>query len=429
MKKIVSLLLIISVFISSFAFFDINTSAAENKTLIQFLVEKAKDYRKVVDISSYVRANNWKLDDIKLQLRYFYLSEPELFFVDREIAIQYSSDFSKVLLNLDYIYSESQAEKMLNKMKKAALKAVEGITDDMTSVEKALVVHDYIILNCAYDHKEEKFTAYDCLVNKSAVCQGYSLAFMYVMRDILGFDCTVAFSDTQNHSWNVIKIGKSWYHVDLTSDDPAFTAYGGQSYDCGGEVLHQNFLLSDDGAYKSSPLHRDWYALDVVKANNTKYDNAFWRKSSSAMFRVDGIWYYSYLDDTSPGLDYDGTSKKVYTKICTYDPETGKRKVIKKVESRWTVYRDSNTGKKLNGEHWYTKSFLKLVCINDDIYYNTSDAVYRIDTETGKNKRVYTLKKDNMQIFSMVPYDGARFRLVYKKDLSYLNKYITIKIS
>ena len=429
MKKIVLLFLTFSLFISSFTFFDINSSAAENKTFMEFLVDRAKNYRNDVDVSAYVYENNWDLEDLKLQLRYFYLSEPELFFVDREMGIQYSKDFSKVILNLEYVYSESETEKMMKKMKKAALKAVEGITDDMTSAEKVLTVHDYIILNCSYDHEEKNFSAYDCLVSKSAVCQGYSLAFMYIMRDILGYDCTVVFTDTQNHSWNAIRLGKSWYHVDLTADDPTFTAYGGKSYDGGGEVLHENFLLSDEGIYKSSPLHRDWYALDVVDASNTKYDNYFWRKSSSAMFKIDGLWYYSVVDEASPGMNYNGGSNKIYTKVCTYDPETGKRKILKKVESIWKVYRDSKTGEKLYGEYWYTKSFLKLVCINDDIYYNTSGAVYRIDTETGKIKRVYTLKKDNMQIFSLVPYGSTRFRLVYKKDISYLNKYITIKIS
>ncbi len=430
MKKIISLILTLSVILSGIAVFDVRSYAAEEQTLMEFLIDRTRKFKTEVDISSYVLANDWDLDDIKLQLRYFYLSEPELFYVEREIGIQYSKDLSKVVLCFEYLYTKDEAEKMTAEMKKAALKAVQGITDDMTSAEKALVVHDYIILNCAYDHNEKNYSAYDCLVNKSAVCQGYSLAFVYVMRDILGFDCTVVFTDVQNHSWNAIKIGKSWYHVDLTSDDPTFTAYGGTSYDNGGEVLHQNFLLSDKGIYNSSPLHRNWYALDVVTATNEKFDNFFWRKSSSAMFKVNGLWYYSVVDESSPGLNYDGSGgHDIYTKICTYDPQTGKKKLIKKVNSLWNVYRDYKTGEALDGESWYTKTFVKLVCVNGNIYYNTADSVYRINTETGKIKRVYTLKKDNAQIFSLVPYGSSRFRIVYKKDLSYLNKYITIKIS
>ncbi len=428
MKKIISIILTFSILIGCLNFSSIRTKAADEQTFTEFLMEQVEEFNTRIDISSFVIENDWDLEDIKLQLRYFYLSEPGLFFVDREFAIQYAKDFSKVVLTLKYIYSRSEAEEMMAEMKKAGLKAIKGITEDMSDVEKALYVHDYIILNCSYDHKEENYSAYDCLVNKTAVCQGYSLAFMYVMRDLLDFECTVVFTDTQNHSWNALKIGKSWYHVDLTADDPTFTTYSGKSYDGGGEVLHENFILSDDGIFNSSPLHRDWYAVDVVNAKNTYYDDFFWRKSSSAMFKVNGLWYYSVMDEKSPGLSYNGGSDSIYTKICTYNPETGKKKTVTTVNSVWNVYRDPKTGDKLAGEYWYTKSFLKLVAIGSKIYYNTDESIYSINTRTGKIKKVYSLKKDAMQIYSIVPHGNSRFRIIYKKDLSYPNKYITIKI-
>ena len=428
MKKIISFFLVFTLIFCSFPLGNIKSEAAEEQLFSEYIMEMVGQYKTKIDISAFVIENNWDLDDIKLQLRYFYLSEPGLFYVDREFAIQYSKDFSKVILILDYIYSSSEAEKMMVEMRKAGLKAVQGVKEDMNDYEKALVVHDYIILNCSYDHKEEYYSAYDCLVRKSAVCQGYSLAYMYVMRDILGYDCTVVFTDSQNHSWNAIKLGKSWYHVDLTSDDPTFTTYSGKGYDGGGEVLHENFLLSDDGIYESSPLHRDWYAMDVVKAKNKRYDNYFWRRSSSAIFKVNGLWYYSVLDLDSPGLKSNSISSNIYTKICTFNPETGKSKTIKTVTSNWTVYRDPQSGEKLDGDYWYTRSFLKLVAIGNKIYYNTNKDIYSIDTRNGKVKKVYTLKKDDMQIYSLVPYGNVRFRVIYKKDISYPNKYITIKI-
>lgn len=429
MKRFVSFFLVITLLLSCINFFDISTYAEEKLTFMEYLVNSTKQFKKKVDVSSYIRNNDWDLDDIKLQLKYFYLSEPEMFYVDRTVAIQHSNDLSNVIICFDYVYSKSKAEKMNTKMKAAAMKAVERITDDMTSVEKALAVHDYIILNCSYDHEEKDYTAYDCLVKKSSVCQGYSLAFMYIMRDILGIDCTVVFTDTQNHAWNAIKIGKHWYHVDLTSDDPTFTTAEGKAYDGGGEVLHENFLLSDEGIYASSPLHRDWYALDTVKAKNTRYDNFFWRSSNSAMFKINGLWYYSVIDKSSPGITADGGSDDIYTKICTYNPETGKKRVIKRVNSVWKVYRNQKTGETLDGDYRYTRSYLKLVAMGDRIYYNTNNAVYRIDTKTGKVKKVHTLNKDGMQIFSLVPYTENKFRIIYKRDISYDNKYITLKIS
>ena len=34
-----------------------------------------------------------------------------------------------------------------------------------------------------------------------------------------------------------------------------------------------------------------------------------------------------------------------------------------------------------------------------------------------------------LQIFSMIPYTENKFRIIYKRDISYDNKYITLKIS
>lgn len=432
MKKIISIILSAAVLVCSFSCLSISVYADESqdKSFFEYLLEEIGAFKSRVSIASYVNENDWSMDDIKLHLKYFYLSEPELFHVNREVGILYSSDFSKVYLEFEYDYSKDETEKMLKSMKKAALKAVEDITDDMTEAEKALVVHDYIIMNCSYDHDEKKYSAYDCLVGNSAVCQGYSLAFMYIMRDILGMECSIVFSDSQNHSWNYLKVGNHWYHVDLTSDDPTFNSYEGKKYDGKGEILHQNLLLSDTAIYNSSGLHRDWDTIGKPDAESQRYDEFFWRGSTSAMYKIDNLWYYTVLDKSSPGVNYEsGSSNDIYTKIRTFDFKTRKSTTIKNISSIWSVYRDSDTGKRIDGNSWYMKSYMKLVRVGDYLYFNTSKSVYRLNPETGKMKKVYTISKDNMQIFSIVPRGDSAIRIVYKKDLSYTNKYIKLNIS
>lgn len=431
MRKFICFLLSFAVILSFCFNFSFKSSAeGYEQDFFDYLIKATGDYKTEVDISSYMKKNNWNMNDLKEELKYFYLSEPSLFYVEHEVGIYYSADYSNVRLKFEYIYSEEEASKMLEEMKKAALEAVEGITDDMNSVEKALVVHDYLIMNCSYDHNEANYSAYDCLVKKSALCQGYSLAYLYIMRDILGFDCTVVFTDTQNHSWNYLKIGKSWYHIDVTSDDPTFTTFNGTKYDGNGEVLHDNFLLSDKAFYESSGLHRNWNTMGRPSADNTKYDDYFWRESSSALCKIDDLWYYSVVDKSSPGVNYksDGESD-IYTKICTYSFETKKSEVIRTVNSKWTVYRNPSTGKRVDSESWYTRSYLKLVSMNGKLYYNTTDAVYSYNPKNGKVKKIYTLDKENMQIFSIVPYGDSVIRVVYKRDLSYSNKYLKLRFS
>ncbi len=431
MKKLVLLVAsAVAVMFSISAFALTAYAEVEYQDFFEYLIEETDKYEEEVDISEYVRENDWSMNDIKYRLKYFYLSEPELFFVNREVGVKYNDDLSEVSLLFEYIYPQDEVKTMKKKMKKAALKATEGITEDMTDVEKALVVHDYLIINTNYDHKEENFSAYNCLVEKSCVCQGYSLAYLYVMRDILGIPCSVIFTDSQNHSWNYIQIDDDWYHVDLTSDDPTFTTYAGTKYDARGEVIHDNFMKSDEAFYKSSPLHRKWNTMGRPLAGNDKYDDYFWNDTTSAAFKIGDLWYYSSLDKSSPGANYEsGGATNIYTNICTYNFETGEKNIIKILDSSWTVYRNPSTGKKINGESWYKKSYTKLVAIDGMLYFNSPQYIYRLDPNTGVIKRVYSLRRNNKQIFTIVPEGNKNIMLVYKNDLSYENKYIRIKIS
>lgn len=107
----------------------------------------------------------------------------------------------------------------------------EIIDNDMPEVEKAKVIHDYIIKNAKYDEDalnefEEKnpdsASPYGFFKNKKCICLGYTLTFQLLTR-MVGIDCIVVHSYAYNgeeHSWNMVNIDGKWYHVDVTWDDP-----------------------------------------------------------------------------------------------------------------------------------------------------------------------------------------------------------------
>lgn len=111
-----------------------------------------------------------------------------------------------------------------------------------TDYEKALFVHDTIIHNCEYDEdtyyqnmsdpydgNSLAYSAYGCLVNRNAVCEGYTKAYMLIMNR-MGIECgyvrgtaTNSIGTTGLHSWNYIKLDEDYYMVDVTWDDPVGT--------------------------------------------------------------------------------------------------------------------------------------------------------------------------------------------------------------
>lgn len=102
-----------------------------------------------------------------------------------------------------------------------------------TVYEQVEFVHDYITSNCYYDYdrleeaqktyhvasSEYIYTAYGCLVDKSAVCAGYAKAFQIIMQR-LGYDCTYVRGDAGGpHAWNYIALDEEGYFLDATWDD------------------------------------------------------------------------------------------------------------------------------------------------------------------------------------------------------------------
>lgn len=395
-----------------------------------YLTECAASYEKEIDITDYVLGNGWSLSEVGEIMKQYYLSEPMLFFVKKEMQIRYNNSETYFQVDFSYLYTEKQTEKMRKEMRRAALKATDGITEDMSDAEKALVVHDYIITNCAYDHSHEGYSAYDCLVNKKCVCQGYTLAYIYVMRDILGIDCSAVLSDSENHSWNYLKIDDEWYHVDLTADDPAFYTFSGSPYDGFAAVQHKNFLLNDKQCKKSSELHRKWTTLGLPESDSTDFEGLFCEKSASPVYKIDGLWYYVMMDPDSPGANYKKTGdKSIYTLVCSFDPLTGENETVKRVKSNWYLYRNKTTGEKLKKSSWYVDSYAKLAMVDGQLYYSTADAVYRLNTETGKAKKVYTLKKKNCDIFGIAASGETKLRICYKKDNSYKGSFLKLSLS
>lgn len=113
-------------------------------------------------------------------------------------------------------------------VKKQVKKFVNTYTSSaMTDYEKVAAAHDYLVRKVSYSYstnyaKTMSDTAYGALVRKKAQCSGYSRA-MKALCDAMGVKCKCVHaakkSVNPNHQWNMVKIGKSWYHIDAQAND------------------------------------------------------------------------------------------------------------------------------------------------------------------------------------------------------------------
>lgn len=94
------------------------------------------------------------------------------------------------------------------------------IRPGMNATHKETEIAKFILSNTRYDKTLEKYSSYDALIGKEAVCQGYATLF-YRMATKAGLSVRMIEGtlDGNNHMWNMVKLGNSWYHVDLTNED------------------------------------------------------------------------------------------------------------------------------------------------------------------------------------------------------------------
>lgn len=380
------------------------------------VLEGALRHESDIDISDIVSRNGWNLNETTRFLGNAYLANPELFFVSNVISV--NSIGKKFYVNFEYTMTAAERSAAKKKIDAVCEKIVSGITPEMTVVQKLMYVHDWLILNCKYDYGKTNYDMYDCLISQSAVCQGYSLAYMYILKNYLNVDCTIVISNDMGHAWNYVKLGNNWYHVDITKDD-ASTVYRNKSYDNLGFAMHENFLMSDELCRNTSVPHFGWEVVGGYPAANDKsYDKAFWRDVTTPVVMDANTGYYAVKNDKESSAD-----------ICAYNFKTNVNKPFIRIRTKWYSRRNQSGSETYDFGRFFYKQIWMSICLrNGKLYFNTNKNVYSYDLSTKKTKRLYTLNKGDQQIFGCMFTSSDMLRLAYRYDITYPESYISLRL-
>ena len=138
------------------------------------------------------------------------------------------------------VYGPGSSAAELKKVKNAVKKFLnKEIASNMTDYEKVKAAHDYLVKRCSYEWSTnwavtKANTAYGALIKKKAQCSGYARAFK-ALCDGMGVKCHYVHatkgSSNPNHQWNIVRVDKKWYHIDVQNNDSS--------------GFYANFLLSD----------------------------------------------------------------------------------------------------------------------------------------------------------------------------------------
>lgn len=160
-----------------------------------------------------------------------------------------------VVVNFKLSYYDSAAqEDALDEKIDEVLESLE--LDEKSDYEKVIAVHDWLCDNVEYDSAEGsdlRRTAYDAIVNGTAVCQGYSNAFYRMLLEA-GVDNRIIFGEGVDnsgarmaHTWNIVDLYGKYYYVDVTWDDSTGSL---------------DYFLKPAGEFTDSHIAGDEYAAD-----------------------------------------------------------------------------------------------------------------------------------------------------------------------
>lgn len=160
-------------------------------------------------------------------------------------------------LKITYRETKEQTEYVM-KQAKAIVSSITQV--GMDDHEKVKAIHDYVVKHVSYDMSYKAYTAYEALVNRSAVCQGYALLTYQLLKEAgIENHFVVGTGDGQPHAWNLVKIENKWYHLDTTFDDPL--------PDEQGRVTYSYFNLSDEQIARN----HEWNRGDYPQATTNYY--------------------------------------------------------------------------------------------------------------------------------------------------------------
>lgn len=281
---IVLICLVIKLDILDFSFLDISEERLSEYSSYYYSKLSLDEQKMYVRIDDSVKAKNKKVflgleknaksteDIIKVITAYFY-DNPEYFYISNEYLIT-TRDFKFFrysLIELDYIIqNEYEIELKTRELERAVENFLSNyIKSGMTNYEKEVAIHDALVKEVDYYDYEDinsipkiKHTAYAALVEKEAVCDGYSRALKMLLEKE-GIESIIITGNTESvaHAWNLVKLENEYYHVDVTSNK---IVENNKKL-----IIHRYFNVTDEVIAKTHIIDD---TFEIPECRTSKYD-------------------------------------------------------------------------------------------------------------------------------------------------------------
>jgi hypothetical protein len=243
--------------------------------------------------------------DIKDLLNAAIISDDYLHYIVKTYG--YNATFKGNTADITFRFTYWESQSQTNEVKKRVAQTLKKIlTSDMNDHQKEKAIHDWIVTNVAYDKSLVSHSAYDGLINGQTVCQGYAL-LTYEMMKQAGIPVKIIEGTSRGiaHTWNLVRIGGKWYHLDTTWDDPVPDVAGRAVYDyynLADSELRTDHRWKPSASYPTAVTRYDQTltSLAVTDSSEASFYNKFYEQLG-----------YAYLSDAYTATDLQTLTGKI----------------------------------------------------------------------------------------------------------------------
>ncbi|OON95034.1 MAG: hypothetical protein ATN31_02080 [Candidatus Epulonipiscioides saccharophilum] len=276
-------------------------------------------------------------------------------------------------------------------------RAIEETQKGKSTVDKLLILNDYLATNYEYDREglkkdseirdKVRFTE-----ERRGVCESYADFAKLVLND-LGIGNITVSSIKLNHIWNMVEVDGNWYNIDFTWSDV--------TPDLTGRAAHEHFMISSERKIELNKELDDWTGSIPYRANSKKYEDIFTGTSSPYAYIGEKAYYINNINKGE---------ERATGEIRKLDTETGQvEKVSDGIEkAKWYASEKSYYAGKYSGfgEH------------EEKLYYNTPEEIRSYDVSSEEDKEIEVeIKKEEGQEYWGLNVGEGQLKVVLGKDI------------
>lgn len=168
---------------------------------------------------------------VRLTIKALTDDNPEIFWLSSTFGFLVHDEYKYTAVQLYSRFSPTELKTRTEDFKASVNDFYAKLKKGMSEYQRELYIHDYIVDTCEYDEsvlltgdvitkRSDVFESYGAMVDKLAVCEGYSRAFQMLCHGV-GIKCINLIGESEDvlHMWSAVELDGDFYYVDTTWDD------------------------------------------------------------------------------------------------------------------------------------------------------------------------------------------------------------------